>query len=138
MFEPLELLEKLAALVPRPRINLVLYHGVLAPHSGWRARVVAYGTASATAGVASACPEASGKSTAVVHHWRWADLMRRAFDLDVLACPRCGGRLRLIATVEDPEAIRAILVALAKSRDLAGRAPPSAAAQALSPAAIGA
>src|SRR5262245_5455801 len=32
---------------------------------------------------------------------------RRAFDIDVLACPRCGGRLRLIATVEDPDAIRA-------------------------------
>jgi hypothetical protein len=43
VFEPLELLEKLAALTPRPRINLVLYHGVLAPHAGWRARVVAYG-----------------------------------------------------------------------------------------------
>ena len=41
VFEPLELLEKLAALTPRPRINLVLYHGVLAPHAGWRARVVA-------------------------------------------------------------------------------------------------
>jgi len=26
--------------------------------------------------------------------------MRRAFNLDVLACPRCGGRLRLIATIE--------------------------------------
>ena len=32
LFEPLEMLEKLAALTPRPRINLVLYHGVLAPH----------------------------------------------------------------------------------------------------------
>jgi uncharacterized protein YbaR (Trm112 family) len=28
--------------------------------------------------------------------------MRRAFDLDVLVCPRCGGRLRLVATIEDP------------------------------------
>src|SRR5262249_35509428 len=44
-----------------------------------------------------------------------ADLMRRAFDIDVLACPRCGGRLRLIATVEDPDAIRAILVAGTRS-----------------------
>jgi hypothetical protein len=43
VFEPVELLERLAALTPRPRINLVLYHGVLAPHSRWRARVVAYG-----------------------------------------------------------------------------------------------
>jgi hypothetical protein len=56
-------------------------------------------------------------------------LMRRAFDLDVLACPRCGGRLRLLATVEDPDAIRAILAAVAGSGELADRAPPSAAAQ---------
>jgi uncharacterized protein YbaR (Trm112 family) len=46
--------------------------------------------------------------------------MRRAFDIDVLACPRCGGRLQLMATVEDPEAIRAILGA-AERLD---RAPP--------------
>jgi uncharacterized protein YbaR (Trm112 family) len=138
VFEPLALLEKLAALVPRPRINLVLYHGVLAPHSGWRARVVAYGAPPAAV-AASACPEATDESTPVVRHWAWADLMRRAFDIDVLACPRCGGRLRLIATVEDPDAIRAILVAVAESGDLAGRAPPLAAAQTpRHPAAIGA
>jgi hypothetical protein len=47
----------------------------------------------------------------------------------VLACPRGGGRLRLIATVEDPEAIRAILAALVASREVAGRAPPGAPAQ---------
>jgi hypothetical protein len=29
LFDPLELLERLAALTPRPRINLILYHGVL-------------------------------------------------------------------------------------------------------------
>ena len=60
-------------------------------------------------------------------HWAWTDLMRRAFDIDVLACPRCGGRLRLIATLEDPDAIRAILAALAASRERADRAPPFAA-----------
>jgi hypothetical protein len=31
------------ALTPRPEINPVLYHGVLAPHARWRRRVVAYG-----------------------------------------------------------------------------------------------
>ena len=36
MFEPLEFLGKLAALTPRPEINLLLYHGVLAPHARWR------------------------------------------------------------------------------------------------------
>src|SRR5438067_1404724 len=49
LFEPVELLEKLAALTPRPRINLVLYHGVLAPHARWRARAVAHGGAEARA-----------------------------------------------------------------------------------------
>ena len=45
-------------------------------------------------------------------HWAWAQLMQRAFGVDVLACPRCAGRLRLMATVEDPHAIRAILESL--------------------------
>ena len=43
LLEPLELLERLAALVPRPRTNLVLYHGVLAPNAKWRSRVVRHG-----------------------------------------------------------------------------------------------
>ena len=43
LFASVELLERLAALTPRPRINLVLHHGVLASHSRWRARAVAYG-----------------------------------------------------------------------------------------------
>ena len=130
VFEPLTLLEKLAALTPRPRINLVLYHGVLAPHAAWRARVVAYRAPRVEAPVAApASPGANDEPTAALpsRHWAWAHLMRRAFDIDVLACPRCGGRLRLIATVEDPEAIRAILAALAISRERADRAPPFAA-----------
>src|SRR5215470_5537753 len=51
--------------------------------------------------------------------------MQRAFDLDMLACPRCGGRLRLLTTVEDHDAIRAILAVVAESGELAERAPPS-------------
>ena len=31
----------------------------------------------------------------------WASLMARTFGCDVLACPRCGGRLRLIALISD-------------------------------------
>jgi hypothetical protein len=35
--------------------------------------------------------------------------MRRAFDLDVLQCPRCGGRMRLVALVRDTRATHRIL-----------------------------
>jgi len=59
--------------------------------------------------------------------------MRRVFNLDVLACPRCGGRLRVIATVQDPLAVQAILAH--RGRSDAAEPPPGPAPPA--PAAIG-
>jgi hypothetical protein len=38
--------------------------------------------------------------------------MRRIFSLDVLACAGCGGRLRLLATIEDPATVTKILTHL--------------------------
>jgi hypothetical protein len=38
--------------------------------------------------------------------------MRRAFDLDVLRCPRCAGRMQLIATLDDPAVIQWVLAHL--------------------------
>ena len=40
MMSPLEFMQRLAALVPRPRLRLIRYHGVLAPNAKLRARVV--------------------------------------------------------------------------------------------------
>ena len=39
-FEPSELLEKLAAMIPKPRVNLLVYHGVFAPNSRRRQSAV--------------------------------------------------------------------------------------------------
>jgi hypothetical protein len=36
----LEFMQRLAALVPRPRLHLIRFHGVLAPHAKLRAAVV--------------------------------------------------------------------------------------------------
>jgi len=41
--------------------------------------------------------------------YRWAELMRRTFGADVLACLRCGGRLRLVALIEQASVIQHIL-----------------------------
>ena len=64
--------------------------------------------------------------------WSWATLMHRAFAIDVLACPQCGGRLRLIATLHDPAVIRKILahLALSHSGQSPGPAPPTSGAAA--------
>jgi hypothetical protein len=115
LFEPIEFLEKLAALTPRPEVNLLIYHGVLAPHAEWRPQVVAYDKAAEDPDARSvgAVPVSEGAGRARnARYWSWAALMRRAFAIDVLACPRCGGRLPLIATIEDPRVIRQLLAHL--------------------------
>jgi hypothetical protein len=43
LFEPIECIETLAAIIPRPAVNLVLHQHVLAPHARWRSQVVRYG-----------------------------------------------------------------------------------------------
>jgi hypothetical protein len=50
----------------------------------------------------------------------WAELLQRVFEVDALCCPGCGGRMRLVASIQDPEAARKILACL----DLPARAPP--------------
>src|SRR5205823_2607588 len=55
----------------------------------------------------------------------WADLMRRAFEADVLARPKCGGRMIVLATIEDPAVIQRILTHLGLSME-AGEALPAA------------
>jgi hypothetical protein len=114
LFEPVELLERLAALTPRPRINLLLYYGVLGSRSAWRSRLrarepetpIVAGQGSTDVGSSSSHPAAAIPPRT---NWLWAELMQRSFGFDVLACPRCGDRLELIALIEDPKVIRRIL-----------------------------
>ena len=113
VFEPLELLERLASLTPRPRINLLLYYGVLGARSAWRSRIAATDRASSERPPAitgdPVLPTATDRPKT---NWLWAELMQRSFGFDVLRCPRCGDRLELIALIEDPSVIRRILTHL--------------------------
>jgi hypothetical protein len=111
-FEPLEFIGRLTALIPRPHKNLVIYHGALAPRSKWRKRVVAYRRPALPATEASP-PVTPPPRSARHKNYAWAVVMRRAFELDVLACPACAGRPQLVACVTKPAAIRAILDHLA-------------------------
>jgi hypothetical protein len=55
-------------------------------------------------------------------NYSWAELLKRVFSVDVLCCDRCGGRMRIIAAIHPPEAIRKILECLG----LPSRPPPLA------------
>jgi len=124
-FTPHELIEKLVALVPPPQTNMVRYHGVLAPASKLRKRVVRDRRRKETP-VASTVPAASSKKAEREvpvgvagrigleeelrpRRMSWAELMKRVFALDVLECPECKGRMKVIATITEPEAVRKFL-----------------------------
>jgi hypothetical protein len=118
IFEPLELMEKLAVLVPAPRANLIHYFGVIAPAAKWRPAIVP---------APPACEDSREcgheKSNGVDtrrRNYSWASLMRRVFEIDVLECSRCNGRLRVIAAIHPPVATRKILECLG----MPTRAPP--------------
>ena len=53
---------------------------------------------------------------------RWAQLLKRVFDIDIEQCPHCGGQLKLIAAIEEPAVIQRILTHLG----LAAQPPPRA------------
>ncbi len=128
LLSPDELIEKLVALVPPPRLNLVRYHGVLAPHAADRWRIVpepATRADEAEDGCGHARP-ASGRQ-----RLSWAKLLARVFRIDVSVCPNCGGRMRMIATLTDPASIRRCLAGRGLSRRAPPIAPPRPAPQAV-------
>jgi hypothetical protein len=98
---PLELREKLSALVPLPRAHLVRYAGCLAPHSKLRAAIIP-------------TPRQQGvdgeKTKTGTPYWSWARLLGRVFDLDMATCPLCRrGSLRIIAAMTHESVMTRIL-----------------------------
>ena len=119
---PLEFMQRLAALVPRPRLNLIRFHGVLAPNAKLRPQIIP----SRPANEHDTCDDPQGAP----HHsptarMSWARLLKRVFDIDIECCPHCGGTLKIIAAIEDPSVTARILAHLG----LPARAPPRAPAQ---------
>ena len=110
LLDPLELLERLAALVPPPRRPLLAYHGLLAPRARWRAAIVPPGHDDTSADAGARSPG----------RWPWARLLRRVFAIQVLVCERCGGARRILGAVTEPHAVRRVLTALG----LAAEPPP--------------
>ena len=118
MMQPLEFMQRLAALVPRPRLHLIRFLGVLAPNAKLRAAVVA--------GTVEKLSERACEHTQRSARMSWARLLKRVFDVDIERC-ECGGQLKIIAAIEEPAVIVRILTHLG----LPARAPPRCPARAL-------
>lgn len=112
---PLEFMQRLAALVPRPRLHLIRFHGVLAPNAKLRALVVPQGRtqpeAATEAAAATDCEAETVQGRP--HRISWARLLKRVFDIDMQHCPNCGGgELEIIAAILERPVIEKILMHL--------------------------
>ena len=128
---PLEFMQRLAALVPRPRLHLIRFHGVLAPNAKLRALVVPQEAEA----LAQAVPPADCEGNCAHHRpvrLSWAKLLKRVFDIALEHCRNCGGELKIIAAILEQPMIEKMLIHLG----LLAWAPPCAPArgQALQPA----
>ena len=113
IFEPLDFIARLAALVPKPRVHLTRYHGVLAPHSALRAQVTPAGRGGKTG--------TTERRSAERHRaMSWAQRLKRVFRIDIERCERCGGKVRIIASIEDPQVIGKILAQLQEREGASG------------------
>jgi hypothetical protein len=119
VMSPLEFMQRLAAQVPRPRLHLIRFHGVLAPNAKLRALVVPQEPEAPALETKPAECEAN-----CAHHRPvrliWARLLERVFDLDLEHCPNCGGELKVIAAILEAPVIEKMLTHLG----LQARTPP--------------
>ena len=110
--------------MPRPRLHLIRFHGVLAPNAKLRAMVVPQEPVEATQAAQSAECEANCSHHRPVR-LSWAKVLKRVFDLDLEHCPNCGGELKIIAAILEQPVIEKLLTHLG----LHARAPPRAPAR---------
>ena len=101
VFTPAELIAKLLPLVPRPRKHVIRFHGVLAPAAAARSGIVPQPKA--------AEPSKPAAPPGTAFRLPWATLLRRVFLVDALDCPRCHGRMRIVAAVMEATAVERIL-----------------------------
>ena len=117
---PLSLLCRLAAAVPPPGFHLVHYAGVLGAASKLRALVIP-----PPPDEPSSTGEQSHTARPPTHRCQyrpWAELMKRAFEIDVLQCG-CGGKLKLKALVVEAPNIERMLRHLGEPLQPPRRAP---------------
>lgn len=106
IFEPLDFIARLAALVPQPRVNLTRFHGVFAPNSKHRALVTpAKRGRGNRARVADEPPTPTQRRASMT----WAQRLKRVFNIEIETCSACGGAMKVIACIEDPVVIKQIL-----------------------------
>ena len=112
VLSPHELIEKLCALIPQPRMHLVRYSGVLAPNAKMRSSVIPGLT---RAQIKAKEEDKDPDKSPSLKKGCWAKLLARVFDIDISKCIHCNGKMKIISSIKDPPVIKRILTHLGLS-----------------------
>ncbi len=102
VLDPLDFLSRLASLVPRPKTNLIRFHGIFAPNFKHRSLITPK----------TKSPEKQATKSGKSSSMNWAGRLKRVFGMDIEVCSECGGKLKVISSIEGPEVIKKILTHL--------------------------
>ena len=126
VFEPVDFIARLAALVPKQGINPTRYSGVLAPNLRWRGLVTPAKRGKGAQRIANTDVHSPAERHVAMS---WAQRLKRVFNSDIEVCGHCGGSVKVIACIEDQNVIDRILAHLREKEQgrptLSHLAPPS-------------
>ena len=124
IFEPLDFIARLVALVPKPRVNLTRFHGVFAPNRAHRAQVTPSKRGKGNKARTADSPDTTPAERRAA--MTWAQRLKRVFNIDIEICNSCGAPVKIIACIEDPLVIKKILTHLDSkiASDATRRLPP--------------
>jgi len=98
LFEPLDFISRLVALVPKPRVHLTRFHGVFAPNSKYRALVTPAKRGKGKKGEAAQQQQDQTPAERRAS-MTWAQRLRRVFNIDIETCSECGGAVKITASI---------------------------------------
>ena len=114
-----ELPVRLASLIPRPRVHLIRFHGVFAPHCKYRSLVTP--DHSNEINTISRTEQKKQKKS---YSMGWAKMLKRVFDIDIQICSKCGGQIKIISAIHNQQAIKRILTHIGESSTVPELSPP--------------
>ncbi|MGH7361394.1 MAG: transposase, partial [Candidatus Methylomirabilales bacterium] len=124
--DAMEFVARVLVQIPDPRRHSVRYYGAYSNAArGKRRKAEATAEPSASSGEAPVGETTPERADRAAFRRRWADLIRRVYEVDPLVCPRCGGEMRVVGFITEPTVIKRILDHLRK-REKVSRPPPHA------------
>jgi hypothetical protein len=121
--DALEFVARVLAQIPEPRRHLVRYYGRYSNASRGRRKKSGQQIEMACLDSAAARPEPTPAEISSLRR-RWAEMIRRVYEIDPLVCPKCGSEMKVIGFITEPRVIRRMVDHINK-KTRANRGPPA-------------